>query len=31
MQARATAMNDTDPGPTPRPRLDIERDELVMA
>ena len=29
--ARATAMNDADPGPAPRPRLDIERDELVMA
>src|SRR5712664_3327468 len=31
VQARATAMNDADPGPPPRPRLDIERDELVMA
>jgi hypothetical protein len=31
VQARATAMNDGDPGPAPRPRLDIERDELVMA
>jgi len=31
VQARATAMNDADPGPAPRPRLDIERDELVMA
>jgi hypothetical protein len=31
MQARATAMNDADPWPAPRPRLDIERDELVMA
>jgi len=30
-QARATAMNDADPGPTPGPRLDTERDELVMA
>ena len=29
--ARATAMNDADPGLAPRPRLDIERDELVMA
>jgi len=29
--ARATAMNDADPRPPPRPRLDIERDELVMA
>jgi hypothetical protein len=29
--ARAAAMNDADPGPAPRPRLDIERDELVMA
>ena len=31
VQARATAMDDADPGPAPRPRLDIERDELVMA
>jgi hypothetical protein len=31
VQARATAMNDADPGPAPRSRLDIERDELVMA
>jgi hypothetical protein len=31
VQARATAMNDADPGPPPRPRLDIEHDELVMA
>jgi hypothetical protein len=31
LQARATAMNDADPCPAPRPRLDIERDELVMA
>ena len=31
VQARATAMYDADPGPAPRPRLDIERDELVMA
>jgi hypothetical protein len=31
VQARATAMNDADPWPAPRPRLDIERDELVMA
>ena len=31
VQARATAMNDDDPGPAPRPRLDIVRDELVMA
>ena len=29
--AHATAMNDADPGPVRRPRLDIERDELVMA
>jgi hypothetical protein len=29
--ARATAMNDADPGLAPRPRLDIERGELVMA
>jgi hypothetical protein len=29
VQARATAKNDA--GPAPRPRLDIERDELVMA
>jgi hypothetical protein len=31
VQARATAMNDADPWPAPRPRLDIGRDELVMA
>jgi hypothetical protein len=31
VQARATAMHDADPWPAPRPRLDIERDELVMA
>jgi len=31
VEARATAMNDADPGPAPRPRLEIERDELVMA
>jgi hypothetical protein len=31
VQARATAMNDADPWPAPRPRLDIERDKLVMA
>jgi len=31
VQARATAMNDADPLPAPRPRLDIERDELVIA
>ena len=31
VQARATAMNDADPWPAPRPRLDIERDELVIA
>ena len=31
VRARATAMNDADPWPAPRPRLDIERDELVMA
>jgi hypothetical protein len=30
-QAWATAMNDADPGPVPRPRLEIDRDELVMA
>jgi hypothetical protein len=29
--AHATAMNDADPGPAPRSRFDIERDELVMA
>src|ERR1700731_3407143 len=31
VQARATAMNDADPGPATRSRLDIESDELVMA
>ena len=31
VQARVTAMNDGDPGPARRPRLDIGRDELVMA
>jgi len=31
VQARATAMNDADPWPAPRPRVDIERGELVMA
>jgi hypothetical protein len=31
VQARATATNDADLWPAPRPRLDIERDELVMA
>jgi hypothetical protein len=31
VEARATAMNDADPEPAPRPRLDIEHDELVMA
>jgi hypothetical protein len=31
VQARATAMNHADRGPAPRPRLDIERGELVMA
>src|SRR6266478_3406837 len=31
VEARATAMNDAEPRPAPRPRLDIERDELVMA
>jgi hypothetical protein len=31
VQARATAMNDGDPEPAPRRRLDIERDKLVMA
>ena len=30
-QARATAMNDAARWPAPRPRLDIERGELVMA
>jgi hypothetical protein len=30
-QARATAINDADPWPAPRPRLEIEHDELVMA
>jgi hypothetical protein len=31
VQARATAMNDGDPGPARRPNFDIVRDELVMA
>jgi hypothetical protein len=31
LQARAAAMNDADAAPVPRPRLDIEADELVMA
>jgi hypothetical protein len=31
VQARATAKNDADAAPAPRPRLDIERDELVVA
>lgn len=31
VQARATAMNDADPAAAPWRRLDIERDELVMA
>jgi hypothetical protein len=31
VRARATAMDDADPGPAQRPRLEIERDELVMA
>ena len=31
LQARAAAMNDADAVPEPRPRLDIEADELVMA
>jgi hypothetical protein len=31
VHACATAMHDADLGPAPRPRLDIERDELVMA
>jgi hypothetical protein len=31
VEARTTAMNDAGPGPAPPPRLDIERDELVMA
>jgi hypothetical protein len=30
-QGSLRAMNDADPGPAPRPRVDIERDELVMA
>jgi hypothetical protein len=31
VQASATAMNDADPGPAARPRLDVEYGELVMA
>ena len=31
LQTRAAAMNDADAVPVPRPRLDIESDELVMA
>jgi hypothetical protein len=31
LQARAAAMNDANPVPVPRPRLDIESDEFVMA
>jgi hypothetical protein len=31
LQARAVAMNDADDVPVPRPRLDIESDEFVMA
>ena len=31
VQARATAMNDGDPGLARRPNFDIVRDELVMA
>jgi len=31
LQARAAAMNDEDAVPVPRPRLDIESDEFVMA
>ena len=31
VRARATAMNDADPAPAPRSRIDIEDDELVMA
>jgi hypothetical protein len=31
VEARAMAINDAEPEPAPRPRLDIERDELVMA
>jgi len=31
LQARAAAMNDADTVPVPRPRLDIESDEFVMA
>ena len=30
VRARATAMDDADPGPAQRPRFKIERDELVM-
>ena len=30
-RARAVAMNDAGDVPVPRPRLDIEHDELVMA
>jgi hypothetical protein len=31
LQARAAAMNDADAVPVPRPRLDVESDEFVMA
>jgi hypothetical protein len=31
LQARAAAIDDADAVPVPRPRLDIESDELVMA
>jgi hypothetical protein len=31
LQARAAAMNDADAVPVPRPRLNIESDEFVMA
>jgi hypothetical protein len=31
LQTRAAAMNDADAVPVPRPRLDIESDELAMA
>jgi len=31
VQARATAMNDADPWPAPRPRLDIEHARVVFA
>ena len=31
VQARATAMNDADRRPPPRPPVDIKSDELIMA